>query len=75
MTDSKCTSCYFICFRDRIRTGINVLGDCIGAAIVEHLNVDVLRSEENNKEVTSSNKFSNGGKELEPIFDSGVSVA
>ena len=42
-----CLSCliyYFIFFyRDRFRTTVNVLGDSIGAGVVEHMSRDDLR--------------------------------
>ena len=33
---------FYYLFSDRIRTVVNVFGDCVGAAIVHHLNKDRL---------------------------------
>lgn len=40
---------YFASSRDRFRTVVNVLGDAIGAGIVEHLSRDELMDADRNK--------------------------
>ena len=40
----------FSILSDRVRTSVNVLGDCIGAGIVHHLNRDHLDTFEGNEE-------------------------
>ena len=60
-------------FRDRLRTMINILGDSIGAGVVDHLNKDILQQQDTALEPTA--KPPTAPKELCQFYDSGVSVS
>lgn len=56
----------FLFLRDRFRTTVNVLGDSIGAGVVEHLSRDDLLKYDVNGKVGDRVPLSNGGKLDDP---------
>nr|CAB3266131.1 excitatory amino acid transporter-like [Phallusia mammillata] len=67
-------------FLDRIRTAVNVFGDCIGAGIVQHLNQDILKqikAEEKRESLKSQSSDDSGhlkAPQEAPLTDSGLSM-
>ena len=64
LTMTKAT--LFLFLRDRFRTTVNVLGDSIGAGVVEHLSRDDLLKYDVNGKVDDRVPLSNGGKLDDP---------
>jgi len=59
--------------RDRLRTVVNIIGDSVGAGIVNHLNKDFLEQQDNVL-LETTEKPQSAVKELCQFYDSGVSV-
>ena len=73
ITDWLCSQIFSIfIFRDRFRTAINVFGDSIGCAIVQHLSRKELDALDNKKETTVVIVESNKSNTVLPLLASDI---
>lgn len=46
-----------MCFRDRVRTVVNVLGDALGAGIVNHISQSDLNAPQNPQQAATNSNY------------------